>query len=374
MTPNATQAFTLTVDQPPAITTANNVTFTVGTAKSFTIKTTGFPNPAISKIGNIAAGISLVDNGDGTATLSGTALSGNGGLYNVTLSANNGVSPAATQNFTLTVDEGAAITTAPSATYTVGTPKTFTVTATGYPVPTLSRSGALPSGVTFNDNGNATGTLAGTPAAGSGQIDNITFTAKSAGTPNSQQNFTLTVDEAPAITTAASSTFTVGTAKTFSVKTNGFPIPAIMESGAMPSGVTLIDNHNGTATLSGTPAAGTGGVYTFQITASNGIGSTAAQSFILTVDEAPAITSANAATFTVNTPGSFTITTKGYPQRNISESGALPKNVTFKDNGDGTATLSGTPVAGTAKTYALTITARNGVGTVATQTFTLTVH
>ena len=34
--------------------------------------------------------------------------------------------------------------------------------------------------------------------------------------------------------------------------------------------------------------------------------------------------------------------------------------MTFTDNGDGTATLAGTPAAGTGGTYPLTITAANG--------------
>ena len=47
--------------------------------------------------------------------------------------------------------------------------------------------------------------------------------------------------------------------------------------------------------------------------------------------------------------------------------------MTFVDNGNGTATLAGTPAAGTGGTYALTITAANGVLPDATQSFTLTV-
>ncbi len=46
------------------------------------------------------------------------------------------------------------------------------------------------------------------------------------------------------------------------------------------------------------------------------------------------------------------------------------RGLTYTNNGNGTATLSGTPA--TAGTYSLTITARNSVGSV-TQTFTLTV-
>jgi hypothetical protein len=53
--------------------------------------------------------------------------------------------------------------------------------------------------------------------------------------------------------------------------------------------------------------------------------------------------------------------------------GALPPGVTFTHNGDGTATLAGTPAAGTSGVYRLTITAANGVSADATQAFTLTV-
>ena len=181
---------------------------------------------------------------------------------------------------------------------------------------------------------------------------------------------------APAITSAASTTFTVGTAGTFSVTSTGSPTPALSESGALPSGVTFTDNGNGTATLAGTPAAGTAGTYPLTITAANGVSPDASQSFTLTVaaaQTAPAITSAASTTFTVGTAGTFSVTSTGSPTPALSESGALPSGVTFTDNGNGTATLAGTPAAGTAGTYPLTITAANGVSPDASQSFTLTV-
>src|SRR4029077_8185315 len=52
---------------------------------------------------------------------------------------------------------------------------------------------------------------------------------------------------------------------------------------------------------------------------------------------------------------------------------ALPSGVTFKDNGNGTGTLSGTPASGTAGINALTFRASNGAGAAASQNFTLTV-
>jgi hypothetical protein len=41
--------------------------------------------------------------------------------------------------------------------------------------------------------------------------------------------------------------------------------------GALPPGVKLVDNHNGTATLTGKPAKGSKSMYTVIITASDGV-------------------------------------------------------------------------------------------------------
>ena len=265
------------------------------------------------------------------------------------------------------------ITSANNTTFAVGTAGTFTVTTTGTPTPSLSETGALPNGVTFNDNGNGTASLGGTPAAGSAGSYPITITASNGvGTP-ANQSFALTVSQVPTITSANNTTFAVGTAGTFTVTTTGAPTPSLSEAGVLPSGVTFKDNGNGTATLGGTPAAGSGGTYSLTITASNGVGTPVNQSFALKVNQAAAITSANNTTFAVGTAGTFTVTTTGTPAPSLSETGALPNGVTFNDNGNGTATLGGTPAAGTAGSYPITIKAHNGVGTDASQSFALRV-
>jgi large repetitive protein len=269
------------------------------------------------------------------------------------------------------------ITSADATTFTEGTAGSFTVTTQGDPTPAISETGqTLPSGVTFVDNGDGTATLAGTPAAGTAGTYTITIKAANGNLPDATQTFTLTVNQpaaAPAITSADSTSFAVGTAGSFTVTTTGNPAPTVTETGPLPTGVTFVGNSGGTATLSGTPAAGTGGSYPITITANNGVTPNATQSFTLSVDQAPAITSADADTFKVATAGSFTVTTTGTPTAAITETGSLPTGVALVDNGNGTATLSGTPAAATGGTYAITITANNGVSPNATQSFTLTV-
>ena len=68
---------------------------------------------------------------------------------------------------TLTENVGAGDHQLGAATSIVGSPFSFTVTTTGAPAAALTETGALPSGITFTDNGNGTATIAGTAAAGS---------------------------------------------------------------------------------------------------------------------------------------------------------------------------------------------------------------
>jgi hypothetical protein len=87
-----------------------------------------------------------------------------------------------------------------------------------------------------------------------------------------------------------------------------------------------------------------------------------------------AITSADSASTPAGAGFSFTVTTSGIPIPTISETGRLPRQLSFTDNGKGTATLSGIP--GRRGVHHLTITATFGAGTsapVLTQAFTLTV-
>ncbi len=360
----ASQPFTLTVNQAPAITSSANTTFTTGTAGTFTVTATGFPAPTLSQTGTLPTGVTF---NTSTGVLSGTPAAGTGGTYSLTITASNGVGTQASQSFTLTVNQAPAITSAGSTTFAVGAAGTFTVTATGFPAPTFTLTGALPGGVSFN---NTTGVLSGTPAAGTSGSYPLTITASNNVGTDATQIFTLAVNQAPAITSANNTTFVVGTAGTFTFTTTGFPTPALTQTGTLPSGVTFVDTGNGTAKISGTPAANTGGTYNLVITASNGV-NPATQDFTLTVNQAPAITSSASTTFTTGTAGTFTVTATGFPAPTLALSGTLPGGVTFNAT---TGVLSGTPAAGTGGTYNFTITASNNVGTAAAQNFALTVN
>ena len=143
----------------------------------------------------------------------------------------------------------------------------------------------LPADLTFNAT---TGVLSGTPSSGDVGTYNLSFTAANGVSPNATQAFVLTVGaDYPLFTSAAAASFTVGASSVFSVAATGYPAPTFSEAGALPSGLTFND---GTGLLSGTPATGTGGTYALTFMADNGVAPDATQSFLLTVDQAPAFT------------------------------------------------------------------------------------
>ncbi len=371
-----TQAFTLTVTAPPAFTPAASATFTAGQPASFLVTATGTPTPKLNETGTLPGGVTFTDNGNGTATLGGTPSSASDGTFPLAFTATNGVGGPVTEAFTLTVISGAlVITSAPSATFIVGTYGGFTVTATGTPAPKLSVPGGLPSGVTFTAPVAGSATLAGVPAV-NGDYP-ITLTASSTAGKTSQA-FLLTVDQVPSMPSGETVPETAGAAFDFAVTAKGYPVPALT-SGTLPTGVTFTDNGDGTGTLSGTPAVAAG-KYTLQVTATNVAGS-ATETIILAVkapgptETVPSFTGASSATLVAGDTFSLSVTTVGSPTAyvtNVTHSGALPKGVKFSNNGNGTATLTGDPGPASGGTYQITFKAANLAGTT-TQSFVLTV-
>jgi len=281
----------------------------------------------------------------------------------------NGITPA-----------GAAVTGGTPQSTQVGTPYPVGLQATvvdagdqplqGVSV-TFSAPASGPSG-TFA-NGMTTDTE---PTNASGVATSSTFTANNSGGSFSvaatasgvggQLTYSLTNLAPPTFTSAAGVSFTQGAFGSFTPAAGGTPIPTITETGLLPDGVTFTGG-----VLSGTPTSA--GTFPITFTADNGISPEGTLDFTLTVDDPPTITSASTATFPEQSPGSFTITTSGIPTPSISETGPLPPGVNFTDHHDGTATISGTSAASTVGSHLVTISASNGIGAAADQSFTLTI-
>jgi PKD repeat protein len=164
---------------------------------------------------------------------------------------------------------------------TFGAAFTFTVTATGTPPPTISRTGRLPSGVKFTVHRDGTATISGTPRKAAAGLYRLNLTAKNRyGTAT--QAFSLIVTRSPAITKIRTVRVRVGAALRLTIRATGYPVPTLAESGPLPGGLTFTGNGNGTATIAGTLAAGSDGRYPVTIIATNTEG-TATQSFTIVV-------------------------------------------------------------------------------------------
>jgi len=379
----------------PNFTSANNTTFTVGTPGSFQATATGTPLPTITRrAGSIPSSLSFsaVAN-SGTGTLSGTPVPGNGGVYVFKFRAVNGVPPPRNQTFTLTINEAPRFTSFATLTCAANTPCNFTVTTAGYPTNTAVTlsGGTMPAGMTFTNNGNGTATIGGTPTTPVGLVP-LQFTAtNSVGT--STQNFALTVNNYLDITSAPTVTCTVGTACSFAVAArgtntvavNGEVVHVALTGGTLPAGLSYVDNNacnaapdgpcNDTGTLSGTAAAGTGGVHLLQFTATDGSNDAdAVQGFTLIVNEAPSfVTPDNLTCIEVTGNCDFDVVASGYPTPVLQQSGTLPATLDGLAGGNGSYSIFGTADAGTAGAYPLVFSASNGVGPAVTQNFALTV-
>ena len=272
--------------------------------------------------------------------------------------------------------------------------------------------------LSLHDNGDGTAVLSGTPPSGTTGTFELSIVAGAQYSINPASHYTITVVDDAVFTSGNSAAYdtnaagsgTGGAAMALAAREmavadaatgNSFTVSAntgtISLGTLVPKGLSFASFGN-TATISGNPAAGTGGQYILRLADDGGAAGTAAQQFILNVNEAPKITSAAAATMFVGMPGSFAVTTTGFPSVSKHPIPANPLPPTNPSDGDGMfftvtglpaslhasnlnpvgfatgmLTIQGTPSAADIGTRQVQITAQNGFGTVARQTLMLNI-
>jgi hypothetical protein len=403
-----TQTFAVTVSPQLAIISPNSMTVTTGIPASFTVVTTGTPPPALSVDGVPLGTLTFKDNGDGTATISGidlATLTTLGCLVNhagtvipcaIVATNSQGVFR---QPFTVYVNSapGASIAGSQATTFNAGAANQVLLVSTGAITPVswwLQTDPTPPSWLTLNDNGNGTATLSGTPPAGTTGTFNVVVVPEAQYSLPTESPYAITVLDVPVFTTQNTTTFTAGTFGSFSIGAN---MGTIGMADTLPPGLSFAASGSA-ATVSGTPAAGTGGQYQFTLTDDAGTNGTATQTLTLNVNEAPQITSAATATMFVGIPGMFAVTTTGFPSvsNHMIPANAppptdpsqgvgmyftvtgLPADLSFSNLDPvhfavGTLTIQGTPSAADAGQHQVQITAQNGVGQAAQQTLALNI-
>jgi hypothetical protein len=255
-----------------------------------------------------------------------------------------------------------------------------------------------PSWTEYSDNENGTLSLSGMPPAGTSGTFSVLLTpvaegSTQLGNPGPPSTYLLRVVNTPLFLSPNTARFTVGSQGSFTISANEGNIDLI---GPLPKGLSFSGGNP--ARITGTPAAASGGQY--QLALRDIVRNQVAvyQSLVLNVDEAPAITSSNKATFPTGLPGSFTVTTTGFPSVSgqplkppltAPTSPAQGKGMYFTVTGlpaslkasnlnpegfaGGTLTIQGTPLPGDAGSRLVQVTARNGVGITAQQTLTLNI-
>ena len=299
--------------------------------------------------------LTLTDNNDSTATLTGTPANANVGSNNVTLRVNDGTTDV-DQTFTIdvaNVNDPPAFTSTPLTTATEDAAYTYNVTASDPDLGAVLTFTAptLPAWLTLNPTGNGTATLSGTPTNAEVGTHNVTLSLTD-GTVSVDQIFIITVantNDAPAFTSAPVTNATEDAAYSYTITAADPDLGDTLTITAptLPGWLSFTDNGGGTASLTGTPTNAEVGTHTVTLTVSDGTISVD-QVFIITVantNDSPAFTSAP---ITIATQGNF------YTYNVIAtdpDSGdlltlstpTLPAWLTLTPTGNGTATLSGTP-------------------------------
>ncbi len=379
-----TSAATLTVDLAPTIISQpRNLAAATGQTATFTASASGSPVPTVQWQVSTNHGATFTNiNGATSTTLSFTvAASENGDRYRAVFTNSAGAVDSGAAALVVVHASSPVFVSTNHARFVVGSAGSFTVVNIGSPKAALSVVGNLPADLTFTDKGNGTATISGTPAAGTNGTYHLTllaFNGKIGG-----QRFTLTISQtvtqptnkqAPVVVVQPDSeTDTAGGAATFTAAAIANPAARVQWQVSTNGGVTFRNILGATTTTLNVAASLARNGFEYRAVFTNSLGTVISAAATLTVVEATTITSVNHATFTVDTQRSFTITTTASSVATLSLIGGLPAGLTFTDNRNGTATVTGAPVAGTAGTYTLVFVASSDFG-YAIQTFTLTIR
>ena len=272
---------------------------------------------------------------------------------------------------------------------TVGSTLTVGVSASDGdgPAPLVLSTSALPGTASFSDAGDGSGTLSWTPLAGdvAGSPYSITVTATDGAGLASSETFDITVvaNQAPVVAALADESVTVGSTLTVGVSASDGdgPAPLVLSTSALPGTASFSDAGDGSGTLSWTPLAGdvAGSPYSITVTATDGAGLASSETFDITVvaNQAPVVAALADESVTVGSTLTVGVSASDGdgPAPLVLSTSALPGTASFSDAGDGSGTLSWTPLAGdvAGSPYSITVTATDGAGLASSETFDITV-
>ena len=210
------------------------------------------------------ARFNLIDNGDGTATLSGIPINSQVGTHNVTLRVSDGTVDV-DQSFTITVintNDAPIFTSTSISNVSINEDSLYSYSVTSSDVDisdTLTLSTPTkPAWLNLSDNGNGTGILSGTPLNADVGEHQITLRVND-GTVDVKQSFTVIVlnvnNETSVFTSTPITSVDKNTLYRYDITISDADIgdQLTLTAPLKPAWLTFTDNGDGTALLSGTP-------------------------------------------------------------------------------------------------------------------------
>jgi fibronectin-binding autotransporter adhesin len=370
----STQSFTITVNgvnDAPGFSSSPTATVNEDQTYSYTVGTSDEEGEAVTVTATTLPSW-LTFSG---SVLSGTPGQSDVGTHTVTLTATDASGAKTTQSFTITVNgvnDAPVFTSSPATSANEDAGYSYTPTATDEEGSALTFTATtLPSWLKFEN-----GVLSGTPGQSDVGTHTVTLRAADASGGTVTQTFTVTVNgvnDAPTFTSSPATS--VNEKSTYSYT----PTATDEEGSALTFTATTLPSWLtfSSGVLSGTPGQGDVGTHTVTLTATDASGGTVTQTFTVTVNDvndAPSFSSGQPGAATAGTAFSFGLSASDPDGGRLSFGATgLPSWLTLTDNGNGTASLSGSPGAGDVGAVSVTVRVTDSSGASSTQVLSFNV-
>ncbi|MGH8016054.1 MAG: putative Ig domain-containing protein, partial [Candidatus Zixiibacteriota bacterium] len=317
----------------------------------------------------LPTGATFLDNANGTGTFNWTPSFTQSGTYNVTFRATDGslVDTEIVQITVNNVNRDPVLNTIGNRSVNEGVNLNFVISATDPDgnIPTFTTS-TLPSGATFIDNGNGTGTFNWTANFTQSGVYPVVFRATD-GSLTDTEVVQITVNNVnlpPVLAVIGNRSVNENTNLNFNISaTDPDGTTPTFTTSTLPTGATFNDNGNGTGTFNWTPSFTESGVYnvTFRATDGSLVDTEVVQITVNNVNRDPVLATIGNRSVNEGANLNFNISATD-PDGNIPAltTSTLPTGATFSDNGNGTGTFNWTPTFAQSGVYNVTFRASDG--------------
>lgn len=324
--------------------------------------------------------LSLTDNENGTASLTGISQHEDVGNHGITIYAQDGLTTIS-QSFNINVvNMNDAPTFTSNEVTDIGVGQTYIYNITTEDIDgdaTAITDSVLPFWLSLTDNGDGTGLLTGDPGVLQEGSHHVVLTVSDWSLSTNQDfHINVTTNNVPTYTSIPATEVNQNSSYHYLIETEDLDgDPVSLDAGLLPDWLTLGSDGGGNPLLSGIPEQEDVGTYDIVITANDGTAD-AMQSFtieVININDSPSYESTPITVGTQNSEYRYNISATDIDGDAITITDtSIPTWLTLTDNEDGTATLIGTPAQENVGTHNIIITASDGELD-STQTFSIVI-